>query len=126
MSLIADAGALIALERGDRQVISMFEREAMNERFPCTHGGVVGQVWRGGTGRQARLARFLAGMKVVPLDDELARRAGFLLAQTRTSDVVDAAVVLLAEDGDWILTSNPDDLRPLVEAAGLHVDVIPV
>ncbi len=126
MSLIADAGGLIALERRDRTVISLFERELAAGRSPITHGGVVGQVWRGGSGRQALLARFLEGMEVAPLDGELGRRAGVLLAKTRTRDVIDAAVVLLADNDDWILTSDPDDLRPLIAAAGLHVDVIEV
>lgn len=43
---------------------------------PVTHAGVVGQVWRGGSGRQVSLARALAGIDVVPLDDALARAAG--------------------------------------------------
>lgn len=126
MSLIADAGALIALEHNDRETVALFRKEKIAKRRALTHGGVVGQVWRGGRGRQAQLARYLAGIKIVSLDDELGRRAGALLARTGTSDVIDAAVVLLARDGDWILTSDPDDLNPLVEAAGLHVDVIPV
>ena len=49
-----------------------------------------------------------------------------LLAQTKTSDVVDAAVALLAKDGDEILTSDVRDLRPLVKATGAHVDLIQV
>ena len=91
-----------------------------------THGGVVGQVWRGGTARQATLAILLAGVEVVALDDRLGRRAGLLLARAGTNDVVDAALVLLALDGDEILTSDPDDLRLLAAAAGLHVDLVPV
>lgn len=126
MTLIADAGALIAVERGDRMVVSLFRRELAAGRPPITHGGVIGQIWRGGSGRQAALARFLAGITILPLDDGLGRRAGVLIQRTRTRDVIDAAVVLLATDGDWILTSDPDDLRPLAEAAGLHVDVIEV
>jgi hypothetical protein len=42
------------------------------------------------------------------------------------ADVVDAAVVLLAQDGDFILTSDPHDLEPLASAAALHVDIVPV
>jgi hypothetical protein len=41
-------------------------------------------------------------------------------------DVVDAAVVLLAADGDDILTSDADDLLPLAVAAGRHVEIVPV
>jgi hypothetical protein len=43
-----------------------------------------------------------------------------------TTDAVDAAVALLAADDDRIVTSDPDDLRRLVEANGRHVDVIAI
>jgi hypothetical protein len=43
----------------------------------------------------------------------------------RKSDAVDVTVVGLAATGD-ILTSETGDLRPLAEAAGIHVDLIPV
>ena len=34
--------------------------------------------------------------------------------------------MLLADDGDSILTSDPDDLLPLAAAAGIQVDLVPV
>lgn len=89
-----------------------------------THGGVVAQVWRGG--RQALTARLLVSARVVALDRELGRLAGELLARTRTTDVIDAALVLLAHDGDEILTSDSAELRVLAEAAGKDVDLIAV
>jgi hypothetical protein len=126
VTLVLDAGPLIAIERADRDVFALLKGEFMAGRVPVTHGGVVGQVWRGGAGRQARLARLLPGVDIRPLDGALGRRAGVLLAQGARSDVVDAAVVLLATDGDMILTSDPDDLVPLALAAGVHVDIVPV
>ena len=39
------------------------------------------------------------------------------------TDVVDAAVVAVAVDGDTILTADPDDLEALANAAGLHIDI---
>lgn len=125
MTLVLDAGALVAVERGDRDVVALLKRELLAGRSPRTHGGVVGQVWRGGS-RQARLAAFLPGVDVVPLDDALGRRAGVLLARSRAADVVDAAVVLLADDGDLVLTSDVSDLRALAQAAGTHLELIPV
>ena len=62
MSLVLDAGALIAVERGDREVLALLKRERQQGRAPLTHGGVLGQVWRGGQGRQAQLARLLPGL----------------------------------------------------------------
>lgn len=49
-----------------------------------------------------------------------------LLKQSRRSNAIDAAVVCLAADGDDILTSHPDDLTGLAEAAGVHVELIAV
>jgi hypothetical protein len=126
MSLILDAGAFVAVERGDRLTTALVKAELIVGRVPITHGGVIGQVWRGGTGRQALLAMLLANVEIAVLDDALGRRAGLLLNQSRTSDVIDAAVVLLAADGDSILTSDPDDLERLALAAGVHVDIVAV
>lgn len=124
--LVLDAGALVAIERGEREIIALIKRERLAGRAPVSHGGIVGQVWRGGSGRQARLASLLPGLDIVALDATLGQRAGALLARTRTKDVIDAALALLAQDGDELLTSDPSDLRKLVVAAGAHVDVIKV
>lgn len=124
--MVLDAGALVAVERGDRDVIALIKRERREGRAPVTHGGVVGQVWRGGHGRQANLPRLLAGVVVHPIDDGLGRSAGVLLGKAGGADVIDAAVVLLAHDGDDIFTSDPADLGDLARFAGRHVEVIPV
>jgi hypothetical protein len=124
--LVLDAGAFVAVERGDRDVVALVKRERLAGRPPVTSGGVVAQVWRGGRGRQAELARLLAGVHVAAVDDHLGRRAGMLLARSGQSDVIDATVVCLAADGDDILTSDPGDLRALAEAAEVHVELIPV
>ena len=126
MTLVLDAGAFIAVERLDRDVVALVKRERLAGRAPVTHGGVVGQVWRGGTGRQANLARLLPGIEVAPLDSVLGRRAGVLLGRAKKADVIDAAVTLLASDGDEILTADANDLVGLVEAAGKHVDIVEV
>ena len=96
------------------------------DQVPLCHGGIVGQAWRGRGPRQAMLARALDGIEVRPLDRVLGRAAGELLARTRRSDVIDAALVLLAEDGDQIVTSDPDDIEPLALAARRHIDMIRV
>ena len=126
MSIVLDAGALLAVERGDREMIALIKRERQEGRAPLSHGGVIGQVWRGGHGRQATLARLLPGVDVQALDDELGRQAGVLLGAARRADVIDAAVVLLAGDGDEIFTSDPGDLQDLATVAGRHVELIPV
>ena len=124
--LILDAGAFVAVERGDRDVVALIKRERLAGRAPLTHGGVIAQIWRGGAHRQASVARLLNGVEVVPLDLVLGREAGVLLAASGTSDAINSAVVCLAADGDDILTSDVSDLRELAQAADLHVELIRV
>jgi hypothetical protein len=124
--LILDAGAFAAAERGDREVLARVKRERRSGQVPLTHGGVVAQVWRGGHGRQAPVAKLLTNVDVAPIDDRLGRQAGMLLARTGTSDAIDAALICLARDGDDILTSDPGDLRDLARTFGAHVELIPV
>ncbi len=126
MTLVLDAGALLAVERGSRALATTIKRERLSGRAPVTHGGVVGQVWRGGSGRQVGLAQLLPHIKIAPLDGDLGKRAGLLLKEARGSDVIDAAVVLLAGDDDLILTSDPNDLVVLAAASGIHVEIVPV
>jgi hypothetical protein len=47
-----------------------------------------------------------------------------LLGAARRSDLIDASIVLMAMDGDDIITSDPDDLRPLAAASGIHVELV--
>jgi hypothetical protein len=68
----------------------------------------------------------LAGTEIVAVDEGLGRRAGVLLGRAASSDVVDAAIVVLARDGDVILTSDTSDLHRLAVEAGVHVDLVPI
>ncbi len=126
MSLVLDSGALIALEKNDRVMWRRLKAALLAGGVPVSHGGIVGQVWRGDGPRQTLLARALAGLEIRPLDDGLGRAAGALLARTGRADVIDAALVLLAEDGDDIVTSDLDDLEPLAASLGRHVELLHV
>jgi hypothetical protein len=114
-----DAGALIALDRGDRRMIALVRQALSENRTFRVPAGVIGQAWRDGR-RQAVLSRFLRGEEVhiVPLDDRLSRAAGELCGATGTADVIDASVVIAArERRDIIVTSDPTDLRRLDPSA---------
>ena len=124
MTLVLDAGALIALERNDRAMWRRLKAAHQAGTVPVSHGGVVGQAWRGGGARQTLLAMALDGTDIRPLDERLGRAAGELLGLARRGDVIDAALVLLADDGDEIVTSDPDDLGPLARASGRHVELV--
>jgi hypothetical protein len=124
VKIVLDAGALIALERDDEAMWRRLKLALLADDALVTHGGIVGQVWGGREGRQARLARALAYIDVRPLDESLGRASGALLAVAHARDVIDAALVLLAVDGDRIVTSDPFDLEPLAAASGRHVELI--
>jgi|SRR5579859_15094 len=124
--LLLDAGAFRAVERHDRDVIALIKSELAANRAPKTHGGIVAQIWRGGVGRQAQIARLLPGVDVVPLDAKLGRNAGMLLKAARAVDAIDAALVALAVDGDDILTSDVADLHALAAAGGVHIELVAV
>lgn len=121
-----DAGAFLAVERGDRDVVALLKKEYLARRSPLSHGGIVAQVWRGESGRQAELARLLAGVHVQALDEDLGKKAGVLLGKSRTDDALDAALICLAVDGDDVLTSDAADLRRLAESSGVHIELLPV
>lgn len=107
--VVLDTGALIAIERSDRQVIRLLEL-AEEVHVPAA---VVAQAWRN-PARQVRLVRVLAADPVMvhPLDSDEARAVGHLCGASGTSDVVDASVVLVARRvGGVTVTSDPDDLR---------------
>lgn len=114
----------MAYERGDPEVSARIRRALESKVAPRTHGGVVGQVFR--SGRQARLSALLRGTEVVPLDRDLGRRTGMLLARAATADVIDAALVLVAIDGDEILTSDAADIVRLAQTSKLHLKITPV
>jgi hypothetical protein len=124
--MVLDAGALIAIDRDDR---TMWARLAVARRDRIrliTHGGVVGQVWRG-RARQARLGQALRAVEVKPLDEALGKLAGALLSVSASADVIDAALVALCAAGDRIYTSDPDDMMMLSSAARLSdVEIVRV
>ena len=126
MTLVLDAGALIALERNDRAMWQRLKLAQLANQVPVSHGGIVGQVWRGRGPRQALLATAIDAIDVRGLDHVLGRAAGELLARARLDDVIDAALVLLANDGDQIVTSDPDDLEVLARAGDRDVELVTV
>ena len=126
-ALILDAGALVAVDRGDRAMMARL-RVAQQHGAPLrSNAMVIAQVWRdrqGRQGRQAILAQLLRAVDVRAVSPQDGRQAGVLLGLTGTSDAVDATVILLASAGDRILTSDPGDLAPLAEAAANRAVVI--
>ena len=105
MRAILDAGALVAVDRRDR-VLGAQLRVLQRQGAPLrVSAAVVGQVWRDGR-TQENLARVLAGVGIEPLGADDGQR--------------------LVSAGDVILTSDPGDIRELLEARGIAARVQPV
>lgn len=117
-----DTGALIAGDRDSPAVWGMHRRLLEQGLRPSVSAAVVAQAWRGG--RQASLARMLAGCDIEPLTASRAREIGKALAASGGSDVVDAAVVVGAlAQRRTIVTGDPDDLRRIAEAIGFDATI---
>lgn len=124
-ALVLDAGPLVAVDRNDRTVFARLRAAQRCGLELRSHAFVMAQVWRDGRGRQANLARLLRAVDVVPVDADLGRACGELIGRAGTADPIDAAVVLIADSGDRIMTSDPDDLARLVSETELEVVLVP-
>ena len=110
-----DAGGLIALDRDDRRVIVLIARALETRSSITVPASALAQAIRQPQ-RQARLSKLIRQptTDVVPLDRVDAVHIGRLLTASRTTDIVDAHVVICARrTGDRVVTTDPDDLTRL-------------
>jgi predicted nucleic acid-binding protein/Arc/MetJ-type ribon-helix-helix transcriptional regulator len=110
-----DAGALIAFERGNRQVVALLTRAAETGARITLPATVLAQVVRRPE-RQVGLVRLARQptTDVIALDRVDATQVGRLLAASGTADIVDAHVVVCANRaGQRVVTSDPHDLARL-------------
>ena len=112
MSVVYDAAVLVAAARDDRETWADHRVRLERGEVPRTTAPVVAQVSR--SDRQVQLRRFLRGCATVAFSPDQAHEVGALLGRARTSDVVDAhLVVIAAKTASTVLTSDIDDLRSL-------------
>ena len=117
-----DAGALIAIDNDDRRMWAIHHLALEEGRQVIVPAVVIGQAWRDSR-RQIRLGRFLRSCQIVPVGPAIAKAAGTLCARAGTSDVVDAAVVVMSlARGAIVFTSHPGDITVLAAASGAAVD----
>lgn len=126
-ALVLDAGALIALDRNDREVWALLRVAADAGGIVQVPAGVIAQAWRGGR-RQVLLSRALRHCHDVALDGVAARAAGLLCGRTGSSDVIDASVAVtaaaLARSEDVVvLTSDSGDIGRLTLDLGATIRV---
>jgi len=109
--LTFDTGALIGLERR-RQRIGNVYRRAVERSIPVTVPSIViAEWWRG---RSDARKTIVEGLRVEPLEGDLAKLAGEAVAAVSGTSVVDAIVMAsAARRGDIVYTADPDDLGRL-------------
>lgn len=109
--IVFDTGALIALERRKQRMLEVWAAARALYKPIIAPAVVVGEWWRGRTDRREAI---LAGVRVVPVDEGLARVCGEALAATPRATVIDAMVMGLAARYDAVVyTSDVDDLERL-------------
>jgi predicted nucleic acid-binding protein len=125
MRAVYDAGALVAADRNDRRMWAEHRVRLELGIVPTVPAPVVAQVSR--SSKQAQLRRLLAGCEVAPFDERDAHAVGRLLAVSKTTDVVDAAVVQVAirRRAD-IVTSDAADLSRLAGAANARLRLLEI
>ena len=129
-TLVLDAGALVALARGDTRTWAALRAAGRSSSAVKIPVGALAQAWRGGP-RQALLARALKDCDEVPLDGATARQLGELCGNTRTKDVIDASVAVTAARAARrgavdVLTSDRGDIESLLAALNAPANVVDV
>jgi predicted nucleic acid-binding protein len=127
LQLLLDAGALINAEAHPHGKVIAECQLALLARRPALLPAVVfAQVWRASP-RQQALSKIRQMCRTIPFTSKTADDVGRLLARSRTTDVVDAAVIVAAiEHNAAVLTSDPKDLAKLASAAEYPVRLLTV
>jgi hypothetical protein len=121
LSVLYDAGLLVAADRNDREVWADHRARLETDLLPLTTAPVVAQVSR--SPRQVQLRRFLRGCDIAGFEPAHAHPVGELLGRSRTADVVDAHLLTQAGDGSTVFTSDPEDLRRLAARLGRRITI---
>lgn len=106
-----DTGALIALERRGQRARKVLERATEQKVRVAVPAAVITEWWRS---RNDTRERILAGVRVEPLSERLAKFAGEALAAIKGATAIDAIVMAsAAQRGDVVYTANVSDLAKL-------------
>jgi predicted nucleic acid-binding protein len=119
-----DSGALIAADRNDRRMWALHAGFLALEVSPTVPTPVLAEAWRGGSRRQASLARFLALCTTEPLIEDQAKAVGTMAARAAHDDIVDVTVVEGAiRRHDAVVTSNPTHIRKIADATRARLTI---
>lgn len=126
---VLDSGALIALEKASPLMTRLLIEVRSGAARVIVPDAVLAQVWRGGHGKQARIAALL-GLKAdqcttAALDSDAAKRIGVRIGECGHTDVVDVHVALVADaQKAAVITADRDDILAVSPAlADLIIDI---
>jgi predicted nucleic acid-binding protein len=106
-----DTGALIALERRGQGARKVLERATEQKVRTTVPAAVITEWWRN---RNDIGERILAGVRVEPLSESLAKLAGVALVAVKGTTPIDAIVMAsAAQRGDVVYTADVSDLAKL-------------
>ncbi|MEV6168175.1 hypothetical protein AB0L99_08110 [Streptomyces sp. NPDC051954] len=116
--IIYDTGALIAAAKNEPAFLNRHYEMIGRGKLPIVPAGVLAQGWDARP-KAAALHRLLHGCEVLPFTEALAKAAAVLCQKNKSSDVIDAGVVLasIAYSDAPILTDDLGDIRALTECA---------
>jgi hypothetical protein len=122
--LTFDTGLLIAAEKRSRLFHAVWNESVLRRSRRTVPMPVLAQVWRKDA---AMIARVVKACTIEALTEARSKQIGVLLGESRTIDIIDASVVLGAvERDDAIVTSDPDDMRLLLDTLGADVPIVKV
>jgi predicted nucleic acid-binding protein len=123
--VVYDAGVLIAADRSERRTWAEHRVRLEAGMVPMVPAPVVAQASR--SPKQVQLRRLLRGCEIVPFEADAAHAVGALLRKVRSKDIVDAAVVVLANHhGADIVSADAADIRRLLSATRAKLSIIDV
>lgn len=121
-AIVYDAGALLAAERRNPELLALHDEITAARIRPIVPVVVLAQVWRGGP--QHQISRLLKACDILPDDQATGRAAGVACAASGTADVVGAIVIATAvRHHAPVVTSDPGDLTRIADSIGVKVQL---
>ncbi len=121
MTIVLDAGAIIACERNDPVLTAVIASARKRRSSIVVPASVVAQTWLGPS-THPLAAKFVGSIDMFPaLDVGAARRIGALLHRSKTADIVDGNVAEIAVGmrPSMVVTSDRSDLDRIFTSANV-------
>lgn len=122
-----DAGLVAAIAGGEPRARAHLEAFRRNDVEVVVPAPVVVQSTTGSPGRDARVDMVIAGCRVMPTTEDIARRAAALRYESRRPDATVQAIVLATSElvgGRMLLTGDPEGCAALARVTSVRVEAL--